>query len=54
METRDPANRPKENIGPHSLGKSVEWKLDGSSMPDDLKQRPHSLGKSVEWKLEHA
>ena len=41
-------------IGPHSLGKLIEWKpcarlrARRSSPP-----RPHSLGKLIEWKRRH-
>jgi len=37
--------------GPHSLGKSVEWKLECILAYDPVFTCPHSLGKSVEWKL---
>jgi len=36
--------------GPHSLGKSVEWKLVEYPRHDARFMCPHSLGKSVEWK----
>ena len=38
-------------IGPHSLGQSVEWKLLLAFQLKPNDYRPHSLGQSVEWKL---
>ena len=38
--------------GPHSLGKSIEWKLeDADRRLQRERSSPHSLGKSIEWKL---
>ena len=39
--------------GPYSLGKPVEWKLEGHTLTFYSRQdvRPYSLGKPVEWKL---
>jgi len=38
--------------GPHSLGKSIEWKLFAALNDQSIHGllSPHSLGKSIEWK----
>ncbi len=39
-----------DRCGPHSLGKSVEWKQTNDTRLVERAECPHSLGKSVEWK----
>ena len=39
------------SFGPHSLGKSIEWKLEALlDRKLEAAFSPHSLGKSIEWK----
>ena len=45
-------DRAQDSKRPHSLGKSIEWKLlDGNELFSFTIDGPHSLGKSIEWKL---
>ena len=39
-----------QDWGPHSLGKSIEWKQILRYEDPDRVFGPHSLGKSIEWK----
>ena len=40
------------DLGPHSLGKLIEWKRNARTAKlNGLDRRPHSLGKLIEWKL---
>ena len=41
----------ERGLGPHSLGKLIEWKRSWSMAPCRVGPRPHSLGKLIEWKL---
>ncbi len=41
-----------ENLGPHSLGILIEWKLSTFSQALISSHRPHSLGILIEWKPE--
>jgi len=53
METSESAVVGNADSSPHSLGKSVEWKLFPVEAVEGrlIEIGPHSLGKSVEWKL---
>jgi len=54
METPNSAARPTVvfGIGPHSLGKLIEWKLQVLDLVGlGTILSPHSLGKLIEWKL---
>jgi len=37
-------------MGPHSLGKLIEWKRYRDPLNRNLPGGPHSLGKLIEWK----